>query len=134
MQDSGHTPAWTGQTVERTRSNGKRVFTTAFKRWIVEQASAPGVSVAGLAMRHEVNANQLRRWMRLERVGGKPSLPVLLPVTVMSGRVEPAVAASVASDATLDAHIEIELGDAIVRLGRGAHLADLRMVVQALRS
>lgn len=47
------------------KANGKRVFSTAFKAWLVAQAGRPGVSVAALAMRHEINANQLRRWMRL---------------------------------------------------------------------
>ena len=65
MQDSGHTPEWTVQTVERLMRNGKRLFTSAFKAWLVEQAGKPATSVAGLALRHGVNANQLRRWMRL---------------------------------------------------------------------
>ena len=65
MQDSGHTPELTGQTVERLMRNSKRIFTSAFKAWLVEQAGKPATSVAGLALRHGVNANQLRRWMRL---------------------------------------------------------------------
>jgi transposase len=69
MQDSGHNSEWRGERVETVKSNGKRVFVTAFKVWLVAQASQPGVSVAALAMRNEVNANQLRRWMRLEHLG-----------------------------------------------------------------
>jgi len=46
MQDSGHTPEWSGPAVERVMSNGKRVFALAFRRWLVEQASQPGASVA----------------------------------------------------------------------------------------
>lgn len=56
MQDSGHTPEWTGQTVERLMRNGKRIFTSAFKAWLVEQAGRSATSVAGLALRHGVNA------------------------------------------------------------------------------
>lgn len=46
--------------------NGKRIYTSAFKAWLVEHARVPGVSVSGLAVRHGVNANLLRHWMRLE--------------------------------------------------------------------
>ena len=66
MQDSGHTPEWNGPTVERVMRNGKRIYVSAFKAWLVEQALKPEVSVAGLALRHGVNANQLRSWMKLE--------------------------------------------------------------------
>jgi transposase len=63
MLNSGHTPDWTGPTVERVMSNGERVFALAFRRWLVEQARQPGASVEGLGLRHGINANQLRRWM-----------------------------------------------------------------------
>jgi transposase-like protein len=56
--------------VERTMRNGKRIYTSAFKAWMVEHARVPGVSVSGLAVRHGVNANLLRHWMRLEHWGG----------------------------------------------------------------
>ena len=46
--------------------NGTRIYVSAFKAWLVEQALRPEVSVAGLALRHGVNANQLRSWMKLE--------------------------------------------------------------------
>ncbi len=49
--------------------NGKRIYTSAFKAWMVEHAQVPGVSVSGLAVRHGVNANLLRHWMRLEHWG-----------------------------------------------------------------
>lgn len=47
-------------------TNGKRIFTLAFRRWMVEQTPQPGASVAGLALRHWINANQLRRWMSVD--------------------------------------------------------------------
>ncbi len=76
MQDSGHTPEWAGPMVERTMRNGKRIYTSAFKAWLVEQSRVPGVSVSGLAVRHGVNANLLRHWMRLEHWGAPaPDLP-----------------------------------------------------------
>lgn len=82
MQDSGHTSDWHGERVERVKANGKRVFSTAFKAWLVAQAARPGVSAAALAMRHEINANQLRRWMRLEHLAQPARTPVVLPVVL----------------------------------------------------
>ena len=73
MQDSGHTPEWNGPTVERVMRNGKRIYVSAFKAWLVEQALRPEVSVAGLALRHGVNANQLRSWMKLEHWQAAPA-------------------------------------------------------------
>ena len=43
MQDSGHTPEWNGPTVERVMRNGKRIYVSAFKAWLVEQALKPEV-------------------------------------------------------------------------------------------
>jgi len=65
MEASGHSSIWSGQRVERTNARGRHTYVPAFKRWIVEQTKQPGVSLAGLAMSNQVNANQLRRWVQL---------------------------------------------------------------------
>lgn len=129
MQDSGHTPDWPGQVVERVMSNGKRIFSTAFKAWLVERARKPGTSVAGLAMRFGVNANQLQRWIRLEHLRGQGGekttiLPVVLAQTPLSE-----VPRSVPR-----APIEIEIAGAVVRVPPGADAQQLRVVLQALRA
>ena len=136
MQDSGHTPEWTGQTVERLMRNGKRVFTSAFKAWLVEQAGKPVTSVAGLALRHGVNANQLRRWMRLAEQRSNERAPVLLPVYIERVRVPVAPTAPVSSAAATAtaALIEIEVVGAVVRLYEGVDAHRLRMVLDALRA
>lgn len=115
----------------RVRSNGKREFTTAFKEWIVEQALVPGTSTAGLAMRHGINANQLRRWMRLHQQGGAPALPRVVPVT-LSMSAAPCTEPPVVEDPPTV--IEIELLGAIVRVPAGTHVQHLRLVLQALRA
>lgn len=130
MQDSGHTPDWAGPMVERTMRNGKRIYTSAFKAWLVEHARVPGVSVSGLAVRHGVNANLLRHWMRLEHWGSPTAAPVLLPVTVT--HPEPSAAPLATSEGS--APIEIALGEATVRVPVGADLQHLRLVLQALRA
>lgn len=130
MQNSGHTPEWAGPMVERTMRNGKKVYTSAFKAWMVEHARVPGVSVSGLAVRHGVNANLLRHWMRLEHWGVPGPAPILLPVTVT--QPAPAVAPTAVADGS--APIEIALGEAIVRVPVGVDLQHLRLVLQALRA
>ena len=133
MQDSGHISDWQGERVERVKANGKRVFSTAFKAWLVAQASLPGVSVAALAMHHEINANQLRRWMRLEHPVRPARTPAVLPVVLAPqvGGLQPAAATQ--PPAPSFPPIEIEVGGAIVRVHHGTAPAQLQMVLQALR-
>jgi transposase-like protein len=132
MQDSGHTSDWEGERVERVKADGKRVFSTAFKVWLVAQAGRPGVSVAALAMRHEINANQLRRWMRLEHLAQAEGAPVVLPVVLAPCELEPADVT--ARPAPISPTIEIEVAGAVVRVPHGTEPAQLRMVLQARRA
>lgn len=132
MEPCGHTPIWSGQRVERTNARGRHSYVPAFKRWIVEQARLPGMSVAGLAMSNQVNANQLRRWIQLDgQRGVQPKgLPTLLPVTVATQGVRPA-AAPVSLPA---AAVEVELAGAVVRVREGVSAATLQMVLNCLRA
>ena len=65
MEPCGHIPVWNGQRVERTNARGRHTYCPPFKSWIVGQAMQPGMSLAGLAMSNQINANQLRRWVQL---------------------------------------------------------------------
>ena len=134
MQDSGHTSDWQGERVERVKANGKRVFSTAFKAWLVEQAGRPGVSVASLAMRHEINANQLRRWMRLEHLAQPRRAPAVLPVVLAPQPCGVEPAAATPQPVPISHPIEIEVAGAVVRVHHGTQPAQLRMVLQALRA
>ena len=126
MEDSGHIPVFAGQRVARTNARGRHRYCEPFKTWLVEQALKPGMSTAGLAMRNQINANQLRRWVLLHRrcevVG-----PVtrLLPVTVAP---ELAVAVNPPQPG-----IEIEFGGALVRVRQGVDASALRTVLEVLR-
>lgn len=124
MDGSGHIPVWQGPSVERTNARGRRFFCEEFKAWIVEQAAQPGMSVAGLAMRNGVNANQLRRWVQLHQRRSAVAVK-LLPVTIT-----PEVAPEPARRAP---PIEIELPGALVRVPEGADARLLRTVLDALR-
>jgi transposase len=127
MEDSGHIPVWSEQRVERTNARGRHTYCAPFKAWIVGQALRPGMSLAGLAMRNQVNANQLRRWVMLHERAWPAPTQSLLPVTIAS---EPAV---VASAAQRDEHVEIVVADAVVRVPTGAQASTLRTVLEVLR-
>lgn len=137
MQDCGHTPEWPGPIAERAMRNGKKLYSSAFKAWIVEQAFRPGVSVSSLAMRHGINASQLRRWMRLQHwreassAASASTAPVMLPVTIAD---LPPAASTLSVERPVAPAIEIELAGAIVRVTRGVDAQQLRTVLQALRA
>lgn len=102
----------------------------AFKRWIVEQARRPGISLAGLAMRNQVNANQLRRWVMLQgrRATAAPSQPMLPVMVAAEPRSMPA------QRLQPPAPIELVFADLTVRVHAGADAAALRLVLDALRT
>ncbi|CAN7776873.1 transposase [Cupriavidus necator] len=52
-------------------ANGKRSFDKGDKRRLVEACLQPGVSVAGMAIKAGVNANQLRRWIEQHKAEQK---------------------------------------------------------------
>ena len=131
MQDSGHTPEWCGPKVERTLRNGKHIYFSTFKAWLVEQASRPGASVAGLALRNGVNANLLRHWMKLEHWPGH--VPALLPVTIAAEPASCEVAAATRAYPS-SGTMEIELCGAVVRLSGEIDVAQLKTVLAVLRS
>ena len=49
--------------VVRRSSDGRRRYDEKSKRALIEAALRPGVSVAGLAQQHGINANLLRKWI-----------------------------------------------------------------------
>jgi transposase len=131
MEDCGHSAVWTGQRVERTNVRGRHTYCTPFKTWIVEQAMQPGMSMAGLAMRNQVNANQLRRWVALHRrdAGAAAMAVKLLPVRLAAARE-----VAHATNRPSGAPVEIELAGAVVRVCDDVTPATLRMVLETLRS
>ena len=113
MEACGHIPVWSGQRVERTNVRGRHTYCEPFKSWMVEQAVVPGMSLAGLAMSNQVNANQLRRWVQLhgKRSAGPATASRLLPVTVVA---QDAPTCTAPSDT--GGTVEIELAGAVVRV------------------
>ena len=66
-----------GLAITGVTSDGRRRYDPASKDRSVEASLEPGVSLAGLALQHGVNANLLRKWVekRRQRLGqsGQPS-------------------------------------------------------------
>ncbi|MBB5575952.1 IS66-like element accessory protein TnpA [Rhizobium paranaense] len=53
--------------VVKVLRNGKRRFDPVEKERLIDACLEPGVSVAGLALKYGVNANQLRNWIKLRQ-------------------------------------------------------------------
>jgi transposase-like protein len=133
MEGNGHIPIWQGQSVLRTNAAGRRAYNPEFKAWIVEQACVPGMTVAGLAMRNQVNANQLRHWVLLHQRGrssAQTASPRLLPVTVADDSRSAGWPGAVPGRA---APVEIEWAGAVVRVHEGASAATLGTVLSVLK-
>jgi transposase len=69
----------------------RRRWTAEEKRRIVEETRTPGSSVSVVARRHDINANLLFKWKRLEEAGAPDRLllegPELVPIGVV-GRAD----------------------------------------------
>jgi transposase len=102
--------------VIRVGVNGRRTYSVAAKRALVELCRSPGVSVAGTALAHGINANLLRRWIVKYSDGKALSIPgasrkaaVLVPVTTAMPR-------SARPSVSTDSYIEITFAAATIRL------------------
>jgi transposase len=123
-------------------SSGKRRYRTVEeRRHIVEETLAEGVSVAIVARRHGVNANQVFQWRKLYQSGllepssqqRQHNTARLLPVTVVdeaeSGEEQNASVAAPSSGAI---HIEFP-GRALVSVEGRVDAALVRAVLESLR-
>ena len=99
------------------------------KRRIVEETLEAGVSVARVARRHAVNANQVFYWRKKYREGrlGKTQLSKLLPVTVSDTACAKSVSWSSAAGS-----LEIKLSKGTVRVAGKVDLVALRTAIECL--
>jgi transposase len=107
----------------------RRAWTQDEKRRIVDESLADGASIAEVARRHDLNANQVFTWRR--QIGGEPVAPKeltpILPVTIVA---EPAAEES---DPASSGQMEIVLaeGDRII-VWADVETAALTRVLKAL--
>ena len=122
----------------------RRRYTAAFKNELVRRSLQPGASVSGIALDGGVNTNLLFRWRRMhlgsERAArgaqarvAEPA--VLLPVSVSAQEAQeaPAPQRSARTAPMLAGVIEIDIGQARVRLHGAVDPGNVRCVLHALR-
>lgn len=105
----------------------------AVKRSIVEETLQPGASVARIARKHGINANQVFLWRKVYREGllAEPT-PTLLPVTFTpSAATDPLPEPISSTPAT--GHLMIELGHIRLRIEGRPDPEVLRLVLAELR-
>ena len=116
----------------------RRRRSAAERRRVVEETLEPGASVAKVALRHGVNANQVFQWRRLYRDGKLGTAPAnaikLLPVSVAEdedlAKSEPLEVVPPSAGAI---HIELP-GDIRISLEGSVDPAVVRAVLKSLRS
>lgn len=121
-----------GTILENEVKNGRRRRSTnyalEFKRKLAQQACEPGVSVAQLALQHDLNTNMVFKWRRQLRAGLFDQ-PGLVAVTLVPQTPLP----SAVSDARCDGVIEIRLSKATMRIEGRPDPATLAVVLEGLR-
>ena len=106
---------------------------------IVEESRTPGVSVAQVARRHAVNANQVFAWRRLHEQGLLGQRPrrggvKLLPVQIRDEPADQCAALPSATEAASEERLEVVLPDGIQIVIRGTFaLQRLQQLLSILR-
>jgi transposase len=118
----------------------RRHYAATFKRELVERSLQPGASVSGIALENGINANVLFRWRR-EHLRATPSVQhesaeqaVLLPVKLAATGTPTGQEAATPRSPMPAGVIEIDIGAARVRLRGAVDEANVRCVLQALRT
>lgn len=109
------------------RRNGRTVYDREAKRELVRRVLQPGVSLAGTALAHGINANLLRRWVVLQT--GKASRAArrevsLVPVAVAAEPKPIAVA--------VEGWIEVVLAGGTLRIHGQVEVESLKAVISCL--
>ncbi len=86
----------------------RRRWSVEFKRRVVGEAAAPGVSVSAVARRHDLNANQVFNWRRRYGADGA-FLPVAIAGSGSSGIAHADVSGPLESPGGVAGEIEIVL-------------------------
>lgn len=120
----------------------RREHSAEFKRDLVARSLQPGVSVAAIAMEGGINANLLFGWRRkhlnsmaqAHDAGTRQPAAVLLPVSIETAPAQGPSTSLAPPMRPGGGAIEIEIGNARVRLRGSVDEASLRTVLTALRS
>jgi transposase len=119
--------------VERGPRRKRR--TAEEKRRMVQETFEPGASVARVAQRHAINANQLFQWRKLYREGllGENSSLRLLPVSVSEVAVSQAAGSSSELPASVSSGtIHVELPKGHLRITGRPDAGSLRVLLECM--
>jgi len=111
----------------------RRRWTIEEKRRITQETFVSGASVARIAQRYALNANQLFQWRKKYREGrlGSRVTPKLLPVTITDERLAETDKVGSASPVPLGT-IEIRLPRGTVHVTGRVELQTLRAAIESL--
>ncbi|MEN8401051.1 MULTISPECIES: IS66-like element accessory protein TnpA [Acinetobacter] len=105
------------QTSIASLAKKRRTYSAEFKQQIVQACKAPDVSIASVAMQHQINANLLHKWIRQSR-SMVPSLTIssipqtdFLPVILHPTPVKQEAPPPPVPEKKATAHIRIPLHD-----------------------
>jgi transposase len=115
-----------------TGVGGRRAWSHEDKGRIVAESFAAGANVAGVARRYGLRPQQVYAWRRLARGGtlALPSEEALGFVPVIAAQGEPAPSA-IPPPAGI---VEIEIGEAVIRVAPGVDWRHLREVLRAVKA
>ena len=108
----------------------RRQHSPEFKQQVVAESNRRGASIAGVALAHGINANQLHKWRRdLQRPKAPATRNALLPVTV-----EPApIMIGTPTTEPCPGAIEIEFSNARLTVRGQVDLDALQTILAVLR-
>ena len=120
--------------VVSTRRGSYRHHPPALKRSIVEETLQPGTSVARVARKHGINANQVFHWRKAYREGLLPlSKPTLLPVTLAPSMATNQLPGPAPDHSAHTGCLTIELGQVRLRIEGRPDPEVLRLVLAEFR-
>src|SRR6202140_5573659 len=119
---------------ETPKREARRRRSVEEKRRIVEETLEAGASVARVARRHAVNANQVFYWRKKYREGrlGKRHSSKLLPVTLSDISLSKSGRADSASSAFAVGTMEIKLSQGTLRVAGNVDVVVLRAAIECL--
>jgi transposase len=92
-----------------TQAPKRRFYSPELKLQVVSACAQPGVSIAGVAMQHSINANIVHRWLREHLQGTLINRPqTFVPVTLN------AAAQPTTVQPTADIRVEVKLANATI--------------------
>ncbi|WP_420390557.1 IS66-like element accessory protein TnpA [Marinobacter sp.] len=65
----------------------RRQYTPEFKAQLVAESQIPGTSVSRIALDNDLNANQLRRWIRESKQAGANLSPAFVPINLPTAAI-----------------------------------------------